>query len=133
MLLMIDEGRSEMKTTVEELDLSGFQIEWKKDVDSGLDFFEHNFTRIDLLILDIMMPPGRAFKDEDTQDGLRTGFSFYRVVRSIAPRLPVIMFTNFPDIRFAGQYQAENCYVLRKIDYLPHELVAQIKRILAQH
>ncbi len=96
MLLIVDDGKFEMQTIVEELELSGFEVVWKTDVDAALTFLKRNPQQIDLLILDIMMPAGRAFKDEDTQDGLRTGFHFYERARVMAPHLPIIMFTNFP-------------------------------------
>jgi CheY-like chemotaxis protein len=131
MLLIVDDGKFEMQTIVEELELSGFEVVWKTDVDAALTFLKRNTQQVDLLILDIMMPAGRAFRDEDTQDGLRTGFHFYERARAMAPHLPIVMFTNFPNERIMEQYRRENCFIFRKVDYLPYELVEQVQAILA--
>lgn len=130
MLLMVDEGRSEMQTILEELRYAGFEVEWKTDIDAALEFFVLNRRNIDLLILDVMMPPGRAFRDEDTQDGLRTGLFFYDRIRAMEPELPVVILTNFPDERAMQKYRGANCEVFRKIDLFPHELAEEIDRIL---
>ena len=120
-----------MDSYVKELDLSGYQVVFIADVDAALEFFEENRNLIDLLILDIMMPPGSSFKDEDTQLGLRTEVHFYERIRRVTSDLPIIILTNVSDERVAERFAAENkCWFLRKEDFFPFQLVAEVAKVL---
>jgi CheY-like chemotaxis protein len=132
---LIDDEKREMDSYVMELELSEYQYEvsFQKEVDAALEFVQENLKRIDLLILDIMMPPGSAFKDVDTKMGLRTGIHFYETIRETAPDLPVMILTNVSDERVADRFRRENkCWFLRKEDYLPFELAEEVKHVLAR-
>jgi len=132
MILFVDDERRRVSSYVEELEDSGYTIEFQTKVDDAWNYFEEHVDEIELLILDIMMSPGRAFQDEDTDGGLRTGVHFYERVRDRAPYLPVMVFTNAsPEAmteRFRGE---ENCWYMPKTDYLPYEIAREIRRILA--
>lgn len=130
MILFIDDETRRMDSYVQELILSKFDVTFKQDVDEALAFFEEYYKQINLIILDIMMPPGETFKDVDV--GLRTGVYFYEKIRPVAPNLPVIIFTNVPVEKLGNRFLSEkNCWVLRKKDCLPFEMVQQIKQILS--
>lgn len=131
MILIIDDEAREMDSYVRELKLSGYRVVFQKDVDDALEFLRQNLQDIRLVILDIMMPPGKAFKGENTRDGLRTGMFFYGRIREMAPDLPVVILTNVRDERVAKRFHKENrCWFLRKEDYLPFELVEEIGHLL---
>ena len=86
---------------------------------------------VELLILDIMMPPSESFSDADTRDGLDTGIELFNRVREKHPRLPVIVLTNVTEETVARRFESEpNCWFLRKRDCLPHELNQKVKEIL---
>ena len=80
MILFVDDEKRRMKSYIDELKLSGYEVEIKSDVDSALDFFNKNHKQIELLILDIMMPSGNTFENVDTKYGLRTGISLYEKI-----------------------------------------------------
>ncbi len=131
MVLFVDDEKREMDSYVQELELSKYKVVFKKDVDEALEFFEKNLTEIDLVILDIMMPPGRSFAQNDTQMGLRTGIAFYKKIRDKAPELPLLIFTNVSDEKVSEWFRKEKkCRFLRKEDYLPFELVDEVKKVL---
>lgn len=131
MILFVDDEGRFMDSYMVELKLEGYAVSFQSDVDSALPFLEESLDDVELLILDIMMPPGRSFQDADTRWGLRTGVLFYERVRELAPHLPVIIFTNVSDEQLEKRFQAEaNCRFLRKKDYLPHELVETVEEIL---
>lgn len=134
MILFVDDERRWAESYVEELELSDHQVSFQMNVDVALQEFERNRPQIELLILDIMMSPGLSFRDIDTDLGLRTGIRFYERIREQAPDLPVIIFTNVSDRTVESRFAEEkNCWFLRKIDYLPHEIAEQVNWILTQH
>jgi len=133
MIVLVDDEKREMDSYVRELRLSGYEVSFQRDVDTALRFVEENLDRVDLLILDIMMPAGFCFKDVDTNSGLRTGVFFYERIREKASDLPVVILTNVSDEGVAERFSGENkCWFLRKEDYLPFELVEKVKNIWAR-
>lgn len=133
MILFIDDEGRRMDSYVRELELSKYDVSFQYNVDVSLAFFEKNLPQIDLIILDIMMPPGSSFKDVDTNLGLRTGVRFYEKIRQKAPELPVIILTNVSDEQLAERFrEEEKCRFLRKEDYLPFELVQQVDEVISE-
>ena len=129
MILFIDDEARHMRSHLDELELSDFDVEFKQSVDEALDFFEDNFAQIELIILDIMMPPGNRFKNIDS--GLRTGVHIYDKIRPAAPDLPIIILTNVSEEELAKRFHGEkNCWFMRKEEYLPFELLSEIENIL---
>lgn len=135
MILFVDEERRHMNSFVEELQLAGYEVEFQTGVDaasSAWEFLQTNSTETELLILDIMMPPGEAFKEVDTGLGLRTGVRFFERVRELLPDLPVIIFTNVSDDKVKERFEREiNCLFLRKEDYYPFELSVEVQKLLS--
>jgi CheY-like chemotaxis protein len=84
-----------------------------------------------VVILDVMMLPG-PFRLDDTNDGLHTGLSLYRLLRHDLPRIPVVVFTNLltaPQI-FAREIEDLRLRVLHKARIPPSELVSIIEGML---
>lgn len=131
MILFIDDEKRYMENYVDELQRAGFTVDFRTDVDSGLAFLNQNKDRIRLLVLDLMMPPGNSFKNENTEMGLRTGVRFYENVRMESPDLMVVVLTNVSDQRIMERFENEqHCHFLRKEDYLPFEFAEEVMRIL---
>lgn len=132
MILMIDDEPWETESYVDDLKLSGWDVIFKSNVDDGLLFLRENLDQIKLLILDIMMPPGKTLSDVDTQYGLRTGVHLFRQIRMLTPDLPIWFLTNVSDEQVAEQFRQEkNCRFLHKEDFLPVELSEEITRFLS--
>ncbi len=133
MLLLVDDERRDMTSYLEELRLSGHKIEFRKDVGVAFNFLKDHLQEIELLILDIMMPPGALLANVATNGGLRTGVRFYESVRQLSPELPILILTNVSDAQVAEHFQDEpRCWFLRKEDCLPFELADEVKRILSE-
>lgn len=132
MILFVDDESVHVDSYIQELRLTGYQVEHVSNVDDALGFLEKCIDKINLLILDIIVPPGLAFKSIDTALGLRTGIAFFERTRHIRPDLPVIILTNVsaPEVkeRFASE---DNCLFLRKEDYYPFELCDEVKDLLS--
>jgi CheY-like chemotaxis protein len=136
MILLIDDEPRGISSYKEDLQLElepKYEVKYLKRVDDALRFFEEKAGQIDLIILDIMMPPGESFRDDKTtESGLRTGVSFYERVRKTAPKLPVIILTNVSDPRVLDRFNREaNCWFLQKKDVLPFQLTETVVGILS--
>jgi CheY-like chemotaxis protein len=132
MILFVDDERRRMRSYVEAIELSHYQVKFESDVDDALEFFEKNCDRLKLLILDVMMPTGNSFDDEQTNDGLRTGICFYQKVRKLNPDIPVIVFTNFRNNELTN-IESEKTSVFHKDVILPFELANKVDLILSNN
>lgn len=135
MILYVDDEARRTQSYLDEmrLELTKHEIVYKNRVDEALKVFRENIEKVELLILDIMMPPGISFKADDTMQGLRTGVRMYQLVREINPSLLVIIFTNVSDPEVKEYFAKESgCVFLRKEDYMPFEFVEAVKEILRE-
>ena len=132
MILAIDDEEHYIKSYIEELQLSGLSVMVRSSVDSAAEFLDRNKTDVELCIMDIMIPAGKLFRDQDTRFGRRTGFLFYDYIRQRNPFLPVVILTNVtaPDVdaKFGNE---RLCWWFRKDQCLPFEFVLHIQTILA--
>lgn len=133
MILFVDDEVRHTASYRQELELAlpHYDVVFHSDVDKALHFFEANVDQIELLILDIMMLPGRSFEGQDTMLGLRTGLRFYEKVRQARPTLPVIISTNVMDPKVEEYFSKESwCVFLRKDDYFPSEFAEEVEKAL---
>jgi CheY-like chemotaxis protein len=129
MILFVDDERRRMQSYVEELKLSGYEVEFKSDVDDALIFFEENKEKLDLLILDVMMPTGNSFNNQYADDGLRTGICFHEKVRHQNQSIPIIIFTNTP-VNESFDTESGKTFVFQKDMLLPFDLTNKVNHIL---
>lgn len=133
MILIVDDEPRYMMSYRDELELSGYKVEIRKDVGVAFNFIKEHLKEIDLLITDIMMPPGILFANSDVNLELRTGLHFYELVRQISPQLPILILSNVSDPQIANRIQNEPlCWFIRKEDCLPFELASEIEYILSE-
>ena len=108
-----------------------YEVVFISDIDKAVEFFDQNHDKIDLAILDIMMPPGK-FSTEQTNGGLKTGLAFYEKIRLQSPNMPIIVFTNFFDHEVDARFkQDSNCRFLQKVNYLLDDFVVEVKKALS--
>ncbi len=114
-----------------EMQQYGHDVQFVSNVDDALDLFDNRRPEIDLIILDIMMPPGERFSSDETNEGLQTGVVFYKRIRNHLPDLPVLIFSNYYDEDLDNDLRQDvNCRFLQKADYLLDEFVAEVKKLL---
>lgn len=131
-VLFIDDERRRMDAFAMELELTGKTVIFCTEAKKGWDVFVKNRTKINLIILDIMMAPGELFENEPVEDGLRTGIALFEKIREQAPDLPVIIFTNASDRDVRERFRdRKSCLFVQKKGYLPSEFVHLISRFLA--
>lgn len=136
MILFIDDEERLMDSHRQHLEfrLADLQKELKyfSDVDEAMEFFAAHKDELELVILDVMMPPGHNF-DKDSNHGLKTGFLVYRKFRSASPHLPILFYTNSADEVVANK-QREDSHLkyLSKVNYpLLDDLWAEVRKALA--
>lgn len=131
MILFVDDERRVMDSYVLELKLSNYDVHYESNVDDAWAFFQEKSDRVELLILDLMMPSGSISENQDTTRGLRTGVHFFRKAREVLPECPVIILTNLKEGNLSDSLNEEKkCWYIEKTTYLPYELVEIVGRIL---
>ena len=81
-----------MASYIRKLQSFGFEVEGVGDVDSALSDLSATPFPYDAVILDIMMPPGEAYADEDMD--IETGVFLFRDIQKLSPSTPILVFTN---------------------------------------
>lgn len=133
MILFVDDEKRRMKSYVEELENSGYEVEFESDVDSALKNFKNNKDKIDLVILDIMMPAGDSFNNTQTENGLKTGICLYQEIRKQKEIIPIIILTNIiisGDKHLQDIESNEMTFFCAKDSFVPKELVKHIEILL---
>ena len=86
----------------------------------------------DLVLLDIMMPPGKTFEQQDTVAGLRTGILLADKLRELAPDVPIVVLTNVENTQAHQAMLAKPNVrrLLTKPKCTPFQLVAEVRLVL---
>ena len=129
MILFVDDEPFYVRSYVEELRESGFEVVHQDEIAEAIKFCEAHLSRIAVVITDIMLVSRGVFH-VDTESDLRTGFAFYDWIRQRAPFLPIMILTNVasPDVDQKVSTDP-NCTVFRKSECLPDELAAHVRKI----
>jgi Response regulator containing CheY-like receiver, AAA-type ATPase, and DNA-binding domains len=130
MILFIDDEHRRMTPYIEELELSGYQVKFKDNVQDALNFWKEHTQEIKLIVLDLMMPIGNDFDESAQQEaefGLKTGIYFYNKYLK-SQDIPVILFTHSADANIPRD-EYNHVYLLKKLDYLPYEFVQKVEAI----
>jgi CheY-like chemotaxis protein len=133
MILWIDDEPRSLDSFIKELEFSGYEVEFTKNVDDGLKFFHANSDMIELIISDMMMP-GSQIKKYPDQDDTKTGQYFYEEIRRLDPNMPIILFTNFSIDEELEKITSDDsrAEILHKPDFLPYEFLEKIKDFLSR-
>jgi CheY-like chemotaxis protein len=134
MILFIDDEARLMDSHRQHLEF--MLAEYKKEltyfseVDPALKFFNESKDTLELVILDVMMPPGHSF--EESNHGLKTGYFIYRAFRQMCPDLPILFYTNSNDELLAEKPRNDkNLKYLSKLNYpLLDDLWGEVKKEL---
>jgi CheY-like chemotaxis protein len=124
-------GATYMWYYVQALRDAGFDVKEAITVDEAVEALACPGAEYDLVILDIMMPPGQAFERAASLRGLRTGVLLAKVISDTYPRVPMVVLTN----RFPwGSQELEGISNVRrtlyKPDCTPFMLAEEVKGLL---
>ena len=133
MILIIDDEPNRMDCYIKELEAEKFEVKICKHIDQALDFLENHFNSIELLILDVMMPPGNTFKSEDTDQGLRTGALFYRLIKEKNNwNFPIFVFTNIYDDELSTEVNNDpESWLFHKEEFMSRDFAEKVRSHLS--
>jgi CheY-like chemotaxis protein len=104
----------------------GIQIIVHRDVTEGWNALAGN-ADVDVVILDVMMPPGKMFDLDSTKQGLLTGIHFYRRLRAQNAELPIFILTNNTDPEISEAVAGDtNAYHFVKTDVYPDDFADRV-------
>jgi len=131
LVLLIDDDNLPMKFYVKALEHEGFRVNHCFNPDSALDFAMEETSRIDAIILDIMLPPGQIYRSENTNDGLKTSVLLLKDLRHYCPDAAVVVLTNVSKPSTLNEFKGQNSVeVVQKISCPPFGLVEIVRKML---
>jgi DNA-binding NtrC family response regulator len=115
---------------VDELEERGFVVEYHDDVDLALRAVARPVFPFDLVLWDLSLPPGHAFKASPTRGGLLTGRFLFDRLHARHPQVPTLLFTNFRAVAAEWNSPSDRRYALAKARVLPDELADGVEGLL---
>jgi CheY-like chemotaxis protein len=133
MILFVDDEKRYVDNVLEELKLLGREVEFCDGVDKALEKFLTFRDKIDLIVCDVMMPHGKSFKPDETEQNLVTGLGFLARVREMGFNRPFVLLTYLepgraPVEETARQYPP--CQVIRKGENWSFEIAEMISQLV---
>lgn len=93
-ILVIDDEPEKFASYQEELESAGYSVKVMADPASGLEYFLGAQNDLEVVIVDLMMPPPAMLGSRLTEIGLRTGQVVFERIREENPTMPVVVLTN---------------------------------------
>jgi CheY-like chemotaxis protein len=88
-------------------------------------------SSIRLIILDVMMKPGRGMADCDTEEGRRTGLELARQLRKLGVHAPIVALTQHHRTDILNEFsRLSHCHVMFKDAFTPGMLADEVSSIL---
>jgi DNA-binding response OmpR family regulator len=127
-LLLIDDDVLPTDYYFYALKERGFDVMQCEEADTAQD--KWRALNPALVILDVMMPPGKVVRAEDTKEGLHSGVLLFERLRRDLPDVPVIILTHL--LSAPELFSTENgVRVLLKSHVPPIELADIVQQILS--
>ncbi len=95
-ILLLDDESFSMELFVSELRDAGHEVQHVRKIDQAFEIIQKE-KDFEVVILDIMMLPGKLYENSDTKGGLRTGELFVEVIRQELPEARISILTNVTD------------------------------------
>ncbi len=131
LVLLIDDDKLPMQYYVKALRQEGFKVEHCLEPDSALDFARKKGQQIDAIVLDIMLSPGKAYKDKKTVEGLKTGIFLSDNLQQLCPGKPVVVLTNVKNEETLNHFEeSPQVKVIQKLDCPPFKFVEMLNDII---
>jgi CheY-like chemotaxis protein len=127
MIFFVDDDRRYIKDYVEEIESRNYSVIHEYNIDDAFKSVVEHIQNIQLLILDVMMPPGELLDERDNENGKRTGILFIKAIEEQIGEInfPLIIFTHVNINILDGRYQN-----YQKEDYTPYDFADKIEQIV---
>lgn len=131
-ILWIDDEEPVLWLAKEEVQVDGWEFDYVQSNDLALKHLKKN--HYDLLIQDIVRPPGDCLTKEETDDGWATGVVFYeKFISKKLPKLPIVFFTAITSphlYKYLEKYN--NCCAITKSTVFD-SLTSQVESIFSEN
>lgn len=128
-ILYVEDEQWSMAGIVDSLSVD-YNVLKARNADQALGFLEAGKHQIDLILLDIRMPPGERIKG--LKRGRRSGVEFARVVLSDKGyKIPIVVYTVVNDRKVHGELKQIGVKAVVSKKALPSELERVIARYLS--
>jgi two-component system cell cycle sensor histidine kinase/response regulator CckA len=117
LILVIDDEDMLRDVLKEVLEMVGFSALFASSGRAGIQLFEENRDRVQLILMDILMPE---------MSGLET----HKEIKAIDPDMKFIFMSGFPDKDALSLRELVGEYVFVKKPFSVREIVSQIKQVL---
>jgi two-component system, cell cycle sensor histidine kinase and response regulator CckA len=117
LILVIDDEDMLRDVLKEVLEMVGFSALFASSGREGIQLFEENRNRIQLILMDILMPE---------MSGLET----HKEIKALDPDMKFIFMSGFPDKDALSLRELVGEYVFVKKPFSVKEIVSQIKQVL---
>jgi len=133
-VLYVDDeiGTENLTTKVEWLESRGLEVVSAEDAMAALSVFQARSNDIDVILLDVLMPPLNRYSLEETNQGTDTGLRLLKDLRAIRPDIPVILITVKPPhlVKTAKAQLGIEGYLYKPV--LPVQILNEISRVLGR-
>lgn len=132
MILLIDDEKRRMRTSLEYLRELKYDVKFIDNVDGAFDYIDKNQNNLEVIILDIMMPWGTLFNKEETEFGLLSGYKLlYKIRKDFGDKIPIIIYTALNREKVLLELKKiQNCYVYKKSESSIGVIADKIKDIM---
>ena len=132
-VLFIDDDQEPMKYYTRALERKGMTVLTVDHVDKLEECLNSMNTPPDLMVIDMMMPPGVLYDTKETNDGMATGSFLFADLRKRFQGVPILVLTN----RKSGEFELDEstgkgvAKIARKRDYPPLQFAEFATSILS--
>lgn len=131
-VLFIDDDMRLISSFADAVRSAGFSTRHFRAPDPALEYLRTD-ANADLIVWDMMLPPGAAFRDVDTESGLSTGRHLFWKMRELRPACHYLLFTARGDVSFVEfDSPDKKSYVRFKTELSVRGLVEFIRRLFLE-
>ena len=127
-VLVVDDDRITTQYYVDALMESGFEIVVANSVERFLEY-RSSISQFAVIVMDVMMDPGKVFSFAESSDGMETGILLLRMLADFDYRGCVVALTNTRRPSAVKKIHALKVAYINKQDLPPFDFADQIIKV----
>lgn len=124
-ILFIDDNVYDRELYVQALEIAGYSVNQATSVESAIQ--KANESSYDVVVIDLMMPPGGDLDAVSTKGGFITGARLIQPLLAALPNAKIVGLSSSPDSTAYTWFQAVGGIFCQKQTYPPFEFAERIK------
>jgi len=131
-VLLIDDDYLPIQYYISRLEKNNYEVLHYLNPDDAFAYIEKERPCLDGIVLDIMLPPGRKYKNMPTNQGLKTGSFLLKDLLELYPKVPVVVLTNVRNPKTLAEFtESDLLKVAFKPDCPPKKLAELLDELLS--